>query len=184
MFKRTATRFHARSGIVAPHRRGRGQPVLHHQAHVRPPARRAAAPVRLQQRPGHAVFLAGQRHPGDDRRGARGWAGRTPSRTCTSPNTPSGPGTRRPRFWAFCRRCPPSRTRWWSSRARPTATRDFQARWAAAVAGESDFAPVFCAWWEQPEYRRPARGLVPTREERQLQQRYGLDDQQLSWRRW
>lgn len=61
---------------------------------------------------------------------------------------------------------------------------DFQARWAAAVAGESDFAPVFCAWWEQPEYRRPARGLVPTREERQLQQRYGLDDQQLSWRRW
>lgn len=60
----------------------------------------------------------------------------------------------------------------------------FQKRWAAAVAGESDFAPVFCAWWEQPEYRRRADGFVPTRAERVLQQRYGLDDEQLSWRRW
>ena len=61
---------------------------------------------------------------------------------------------------------------------------DFQKRWAAAVAGESDFVPVFCALWEQPEYRRRADGFVPTRAERVLQQRYGLDNEQLSWRRW
>ena len=30
----------------------------------------------------------------------------------------------------------------------------FKELWDAAVAGRNDFVPVFCAWWELPEYRR------------------------------
>ena len=31
---------------------------------------------------------------------------------------------------------------------------EFKVMWDRAVASESEFVPVFCAWWEQPEYRR------------------------------
>ena len=31
----------------------------------------------------------------------------------------------------------------------------FKDLWDAAVAERNDFIPVFCAWWELPEYRRP-----------------------------
>lgn len=52
--------------------------------------------------------------------------------------------------------------------------------------GEHDgFMPVFFAWWEMPEYRRPVPAdfhLTP--EEAELKETYGLDDEQISWRRW
>lgn len=61
----------------------------------------------------------------------------------------------------------------------------FKALWDAAVAGENDFVPVFCAWWEMEEYRRePEPGFLRSPEEEQLAQLYGLDDDQLAWRRW
>lgn len=62
---------------------------------------------------------------------------------------------------------------------------DFKTRWDAAVAGDSDFIPVFFAWWENEEYRKPVPpGTVWTEQERSLQVRYDLDDEQLAWRRW
>lgn len=62
---------------------------------------------------------------------------------------------------------------------------DFKAMWDRAVRGESDFIPVFFAWYESPEYRRPVPpGTVWTEEERELRERYNLDDEQLAWRRW
>ena len=62
---------------------------------------------------------------------------------------------------------------------------DFKSMWDRAVAGENDFTPLFFAWFENPEYRK----IVPpgtewTAEEKELQERYGLEDEQLSWRRW
>ena len=62
---------------------------------------------------------------------------------------------------------------------------DFKKRWDDAVAGRSDFVPVFFAWHENEEYRKPVPpGTVWTQEERELQKRYGLDEKQLAWRRW
>ena len=52
--------------------------------------------------------------------------------------------------------------------------------------GERDgWRPFFAAWWEMEEYRRrvPA-GFVRTEEEEALAAAYGLDDEQLAWRRW
>lgn len=61
----------------------------------------------------------------------------------------------------------------------------FKDRWDAAVRGESDFVPVFFAWYENPEYRMKAPpGTEWTVEEREMKERYGLDDEQLAWRRW
>lgn len=62
---------------------------------------------------------------------------------------------------------------------------EFHRLWEAAVRGESDFEPLFFPWFENPDYRR----LVPPGEEfsaaeRELAERYGLDGEQLMWRRW
>ncbi len=47
---------------------------------------------------------------------------------------------------------------------------DFKTRWDAAVRGESDFIPVFFAWWENPEYRMPVEaGTAFTEREREIQ---------------
>lgn len=61
---------------------------------------------------------------------------------------------------------------------------DFKKLWDAAVSGENEFAPVFCAWWELPEYRLPYDGFTLTEEERALQEAYFIDNEQLAWRRW
>lgn len=67
---------------------------------------------------------------------------------------------------------------------------EFKDMWDDAVEawnrGERDgFQPLFFAWWEMPDYRRPVPpGFQPTPEEQELKQAYGLDDEQLAWRRW
>jgi hypothetical protein len=62
---------------------------------------------------------------------------------------------------------------------------DFHRLWEAAVRGESDFEPLFFPWFENPEYRRPvAPGTQWTAQEQAMAERYGLDGQQLAWRRW
>lgn len=61
----------------------------------------------------------------------------------------------------------------------------FKDLWDAAVAERNDFVPVFCAWWELPEYRRTCGdGFMLTPEEERLAALYGLDHEQLAWRRW
>lgn len=56
--------------------------------------------------------------------------------------------------------------------------------WDRAVAGESDYIPLFVAWWELKEYRREYDGLELTEEEQKIKARYKLDNEQISWRRW
>lgn len=66
---------------------------------------------------------------------------------------------------------------------------DFKKKWDSAVEaqrnGTDGFVPIFFAWFEMPEYRRtPAPGFTRTDEEQQLAETFGLDDEQLAWRRW
>ena len=61
---------------------------------------------------------------------------------------------------------------------------DFKDMWDEAVAGESEFVPVFCAWWELDQYRKQYDGFELTEEELKLKELYDLDNEQLAWRRW
>jgi len=60
----------------------------------------------------------------------------------------------------------------------------FKTLWDGAVAGENEFEPFFAAWFETPEYRMPVvEDFERTLEEEDLVSLYGLDDEQLMWRR-
>lgn len=66
---------------------------------------------------------------------------------------------------------------------------EFKKQWDKAVAnyraGIEDFIPVFFPWYEMREYRRQVPpGFERTPEEQELVATFGLDDQQLAWRRW
>lgn len=61
---------------------------------------------------------------------------------------------------------------------------DFKDMWDDAVAGKSQFVPVFCAWWELEQYRKEYTGFKLTEEEIKLKELYKLDNEQLAWRRW
>ncbi|MEG2938606.1 MAG: hypothetical protein RR829_00115 [Oscillospiraceae bacterium] len=60
----------------------------------------------------------------------------------------------------------------------------FKDMWDKACAGENDFVPVFCAWWEHAEYSMSYSGFALTDEEKRLKSSYCLSDGQLEWRRW
>ena len=60
----------------------------------------------------------------------------------------------------------------------------FKELWDGAVAGENEFEAFFAAWFETPEYRMPVPdGFERTIEEQDLVDQFGLDDEQLVWRR-
>ena len=60
----------------------------------------------------------------------------------------------------------------------------FKEYWDNAVKGESDFIPLFVAWYEMNEYKLPYSGFQLTDYEKALKERYNLDNDQLEWRRW
>lgn len=60
----------------------------------------------------------------------------------------------------------------------------FKELWDQAVNGESDFIPLFVAWYELPEYAMTYSGFTLTDEEVKLKERYNLTNEQLEWRRW
>jgi hypothetical protein len=60
----------------------------------------------------------------------------------------------------------------------------FHQQWQKAEAGLSDFIAVFIPWFWQEEYSRAVdETFEPTLEEIELQQLYGLSNEQLAWRR-
>jgi hypothetical protein len=60
----------------------------------------------------------------------------------------------------------------------------FHQTWRDAETGNNDFVAIFVPWFSQDEYRKtPPRGFVPSAEEREYRDLYGLDDAQISWRR-
>lgn len=60
----------------------------------------------------------------------------------------------------------------------------FKEMWDDAVAGRNDYVPFFAAWFEMDEYRRDYHGEQLTEEEEALKAAFGLDNEQLMWRRW
>ncbi len=60
----------------------------------------------------------------------------------------------------------------------------FHDLWVEAKAGGNDFATSFYVWWEDPSYRLPGPPLTDlTAEEQRLRETWGLDDDQIRWRR-
>ena len=59
----------------------------------------------------------------------------------------------------------------------------FHEIWMKAINGESEFLAIFVPWFWSPEYRRDATGFVPTPDELKKKEIYGVDNEQLSWRR-
>jgi hypothetical protein len=56
--------------------------------------------------------------------------------------------------------------------------------WTAAVEGKSDYEAVFIPWFVQKEYRAPVpSGFERTPKEQELVDKFGLDDEQLMFRR-
>ena len=60
----------------------------------------------------------------------------------------------------------------------------FYREWRRARAGQSAFVPLFFPWWAHAEYRLADPDFQPTAEELVLADTYGLDLEQLAWRRW
>jgi len=61
---------------------------------------------------------------------------------------------------------------------------EFYRLWRGAVAGENEYLPIFLPWYWTNEYRRKApEGMELTTEEDNLKEKFGLDDDQLYWRR-
>lgn len=60
----------------------------------------------------------------------------------------------------------------------------FHKRWQEAEAGLSDYEAIFIPWYWQDEYRKPVPdGFSLTDEEDQYRTAYGLDLEQMAWRR-
>lgn len=60
----------------------------------------------------------------------------------------------------------------------------FQETWEKAVAGQSDYEPIFYAWYESDRNRADATGLILAPEEKELQRIYqGLDNENIAFRR-
>lgn len=59
----------------------------------------------------------------------------------------------------------------------------FYESWQAASQGEGEYEPIFVPWYWQPEYRLTDPNFEASPEEREIAERFGLDDEQLAWRR-
>lgn len=66
----------------------------------------------------------------------------------------------------------------------PNGYDDFKDKWDDAVAGKSDFVPLFFPWYINPEYKMDYDGFTLTEEEKTLQELYSLSNEQIAWRRW
>ena len=61
---------------------------------------------------------------------------------------------------------------------------EFYRLWKGAINGDNEYIPIFLPWFITPEYRRDApEGMVLTVEEEEQVEKYGLDNDQLYWRR-
>lgn len=58
----------------------------------------------------------------------------------------------------------------------------FAGQWRAAVAGKTDYEPVFVPWFWHDKYRRPTEGLALSQEDLEYQRLYELDDEQMAFR--
>lgn len=61
----------------------------------------------------------------------------------------------------------------------------YKEMWDNAVSGNNDYTPLFFPWFEMPDYRMEVSDdFSHTKEELELKNKFGLDDEQLEWRRY
>ena len=61
----------------------------------------------------------------------------------------------------------------------------FKDDWDRAVQGKSDYKPFFFGWQDHSEYTLPApKGMVLTKKEEEIKERFNLTDDQIFWRRY
>ena len=59
----------------------------------------------------------------------------------------------------------------------------FHIEWQAAEAGQSEYIAIFIPWYWQDEYRKPVpEGFTVSGKDREYQDAYHLDDEQMCWR--
>lgn len=57
--------------------------------------------------------------------------------------------------------------------------------WQKSVRGENDFTPIFFPWYLEKGYRKKVSGkLKLSPYEKEIKERFNLDDEQIEWRRW
>lgn len=66
----------------------------------------------------------------------------------------------------------------------PNGYDDFKDKWDDAVAGKSDFVPLFFPWYINPEYKMTYSGFELTEDELEIKELYNLSNEQITWRRW
>lgn len=66
----------------------------------------------------------------------------------------------------------------------PNGYDDFKDKWDDAVAGKSDFVPLFFPWYINPEYKMTYTGFALTDDELEIKDTYNLSNEQIAWRRW
>ncbi len=66
----------------------------------------------------------------------------------------------------------------------PNGYDDFKDKWDDAVAGTSDFVPLFFPWYINPEYKMTYTGFELTEDELEIKELYNLSNEQITWRRW
>jgi hypothetical protein len=59
----------------------------------------------------------------------------------------------------------------------------FHKKWRDAETGVNDYIAIFVPWFWQEEYRKASPGFSMDEEEREYAELYGLDDDQMAWRR-
>ena len=59
----------------------------------------------------------------------------------------------------------------------------FYDSWQAASQGQGEYEPIFVPWYWQTEYRLSHTEFEASPEEREIAERFGLDNEQLAWRR-
>jgi hypothetical protein len=61
----------------------------------------------------------------------------------------------------------------------------YKEMWDSAVSGKSDYIALFFPWFEMPDYRMPVPDEFKlTAEEKELKEKFILDEEQLQWRRY
>lgn len=61
----------------------------------------------------------------------------------------------------------------------------YKEMWDNAVAGNSDYIPLFFPWFEMPDYRMSVlKDFKITKEETRMKKKFNLDDEQIEWRRY
>lgn len=94
------------------------------------------------------------------------------------------PGKKRDTYLGLVQTVPTTKDSMIIIESTPNGYDDFKDKWDDAVAGRSDFVPLFFPWFYNPDYRMDYDGFELNSDEIELKQTYNIDNEQIAWRRW